>query len=149
VLPRAQSREAKEAGIRAAERKLDEAKARAANPEPYIPRLGVYSLQAGRIGRLRESVFHVPREQDGQQFAVQQVLDEGSCIASLSKGRGEREVIWLDQPTEGMVDGKTYATGDAIYEVTGTTTYKTAIGGSKTVFRLKLVTIAELTGAKE
>lgn len=28
---------AKEAGIRAAERKLDEAKARAANPEPYIP----------------------------------------------------------------------------------------------------------------
>lgn len=144
ITARAQSRDAKEAGIRAAERSLDESRAQAENPAPFIPRLAVWHLQVGKIGRLRGWVIHVPRERDGQDFTVTQVLDANSCLASIKSGKGETTVVWLDQPTAGMIDGRTYATDDAIYEVTGTTTYATAIGGSKTVFRLKRTTIEEL-----
>lgn len=67
ITARAQSRDAKEAGIRAAERSLDESRALAENPAPFIPRLAVWHLQVGKIGRLRGWVIHVPREQDGER----------------------------------------------------------------------------------
>lgn len=147
---RAQSRDIRDAAVKVAERSLDAAKAQAASPEPFIPRLGVYHLAVGKIGRLRESVGHTPREQDGQSFRVEQVIGPRECVATLKRnGTGsERETIWLEEPTGGMVDGKTYATQDAIYEVVGTKTYTTAIGGSKTVFHLRRVTLDELRGAK-
>lgn len=78
---------------------------------------------------------------------VLQVVDEGSMIVEIRDSRtaGARETVMVKCPTDGVVDGKTWRglnqwkeiVGSPVIEVTGTTTYRTVAGSTKTVFVLE------------
>lgn len=92
------------------------------------PKLDAPNLEVGQIG-----VVTVNREKPVMYEAVQ-VIDGENVVIKFS-GR----LHWLVAPTKGMVDGRSYSL-DQIVEVKGTKTYKTAIGGTKTVLELEAYT---------
>jgi hypothetical protein len=76
---------------------------------------------------------------------VIQVIDEGNMLIGVEdpkSGDGSYPTwVWVKCPTKGITDGKFYAPaqwkdfmGTKTVKVTGTKTYKTANGASKTVF---------------
>jgi hypothetical protein len=82
---------------------------------PLIDKLAV-----GAAGRLDE-------------IRVQQIVGGSEMICRLAGGA----TVWIDGlSTEGKVDGASYAS-PYVFRVTGTKTYTTALGTSKTIFLLK------------
>ncbi len=86
---------------------------------------------------------------------VMQVIDDGQMLVGIEDARtGDgRYSTWVmvKCPTKGITDGKFWrggswekVTGSNVLNVTGTTTYKTAIGGTKTVFVVEPMSKKEL-----
>jgi hypothetical protein len=72
-------------------------------------------------------------------WTVMQVIDEDNMLVGLPAGQR----LWVKGfKTEGLTDGKPFRISN-IVKVTGTTTYKTAIGGTKTVFVIEPETTKE------
>lgn len=86
------------------------------------------SLKVGMLGRLGN-------ERGPYAFEIQTVVDKSNAIVKTGNS-----YLWLEIPTTGMVDGKRF-TFNGLMEVTGTRTYKTVIGGSKTIFVLRIVDV--------
>ncbi len=105
------------AAIKASEAKLAELK----KTPIVIPAINLDSMKVGDIGRM--SWY---RDQPGT-CKVRQVIDEGNMICDLAEF-----VIWVSAPTKGIADGATYVFSPLV-EITGTKTYATAIGTSRTV----------------
>ena len=83
------------------------------------------SWQIGDIG--------IDTEPDG--LTVQQVIDQTTAILHQSIDGGGEQLIYLEGvSTAGWVNGDTYPITTPIW-VSGTTTYKTAAGGSNTVLK--------------
>jgi hypothetical protein len=108
-----------------------------------IPTLESGDLKVGSIGRLtviegwRVNTFKYWPLYEPLEVKVLQVVDKENMLVQLvnymiDKGK---EVYWVQRDTNGIVDDQKI-TLDQVYEVTGTTTYQTAFGGSKTVFQL-------------
>jgi hypothetical protein len=76
----------------------------------------------------------------GNKIRVSQIIDAKTMRAELVDPRvgvNKRiNVMVRGMSTSGMVDDQTFAC-DTVFEVTGTETYNTAIGGTQTVFVLK------------
>jgi hypothetical protein len=76
----------------------------------------------------------------GNKIRVSQIIDTKTMRAELVDPRvgvNKRiNVMVRGMSTSGMVDDQTFAC-DTVFEVTGTETYNTAIGGTQTVFVLK------------
>lgn len=70
---------------------------------------------------------------------ILQVIDENNAICQF--GTGGHLAYWFVMPTKGMVDGQLYDMRGKVFKVTGTRSYSTAIGGSKTVFVFELGTV--------
>ena len=124
------------ARIRSTKKKIKELKK---NDPPYIPRLRVAHIQTGAFGK--------PRMIDAK---VKQVIDENTMLVGIEDAQhgGDRYNNWVmvKCPTTGIVDGKFWRDWDSLIGnnmlvVTGTTTYATAGGSTKTVFVLESVSI--------
>jgi hypothetical protein len=76
----------------------------------------------------------------GNKIYVLQIIDSKTMRAELRDPRvginKNINVMVRDLPTSGMVDDQAFAC-ETVFEVTGTETYNTAIGGTQTVFVLK------------
>jgi hypothetical protein len=135
------SREAKAKHLENAKALLASLQAKSNDPPVAFPEMSCHKLEVGLIGKLRWS----RKSPDGEECEVVQVVDESNCIIAMGPVRGDSRIwIWRESPTKGLVDGKQYLFGDTIYEVIGTKTYKTAIGGSKTIFHVVPRTADEL-----
>ena len=123
----------------------DEARAQARKPrtrttagvsneiEPVLKEyLGWKPLAVGDVGKL------------GRLRVVQIVDGENAIVEIKYNTVGDpdlrSETVWMNIPTEGMADDRTYSTGSRYFEVTGTKRYATALGASKTVMVLKPTT---------
>jgi hypothetical protein len=62
----------------------------------------------------------------------------------LVKSQGSTIVVLTLLTTAGLVDGRNIVLTDKLLNVTGTTTYKTAIGGTKTVFTVEVLDLDSL-----
>lgn len=122
------SKEARTKSIEAVEAKIakytaqrDEIKAL----KYILPEITVDSLKVGSIG--------VPVLQSGApaDFEIQSVVDKDNAVAKVGD-----LTLWLEMPTVGMVDGKRFAYR-GLMETTGTRSYKTVGGTTKTVFTLR------------
>jgi len=80
-----------------------------------------------KVGRFGEWPFDVE---------VIQVIDKDNMI-----GDWAGESVWMRTSTAGIVDGRTYRSKGKAWKISGTKTYTTAIGGSKTVLFAERVPI--------
>jgi hypothetical protein len=136
----------KRMAVDAANKRLKEANARAKNPAPRLPYLTSEQLKAGEVGVLRRIGQTGNEEKDLMNFEVVQVVDASNVIVKMHSIVGDETWLWLKMPTEGIVDDKTYAAGDRIFEVLGTKRYRTVLGGTKTLFELEEKRLDELVG---
>ena len=116
---------------------LDQQKDDAAAAKPSDGELNVAGLKVGAKG----APFRIDAK-------VMQVIDESSMIVGIEDARNGngKYTTWVmvKAPTAGITDGKFWrggewkdVTGIDVLAVTGTTVYKTAGGGTKTVFVLE------------
>ena len=93
---------------------------------------------------LKDGASGVPERIDAK---VMQVIDQGQMLVGIDDARTNNGLyatwIMVKCPTKGIVDGKFWrggqwkeVTGSEVLIVSGTTTYKTVTGGTKTVFVL-------------
>jgi hypothetical protein len=96
-----------------------------------------------KADRLKEGDHGVP----DISVKVLQVIDADNMLVEFRDPRTNDAgaVVWLKAPTKGIADGKFWdagqwkeVTGKETIAVTGTKTYKTASGASKTVFVVEL-----------
>lgn len=119
-----------------------------------VPRLCLWRLQVGDIGRLTGNL-ESPPDPETNHFRVLQVVDEsnmlitshGNEVLSMEDqllglvpsafpyvNKSVEAVVWVTGiRTAGITDG-TYTKLGQVFEVSGTKKYETAIGASKTVF---------------
>jgi flagellar biosynthesis GTPase FlhF len=137
ALPAAAQVPATRAGSAEALERIREQQTRMAAQTPGRGELNVASLQVGARG--------TPTWIDAK---VKQMIDEGRMFVGLEDSRtGDGHYstwVMVKCPTAGITDGKFWrggqwkeVTGSEVLTVTGTTTYKTVLGDSKTVFVLE------------
>lgn len=95
------------------------------------PHLTSKRLQVGAFGAVKS-------------LKVEQVIDAESFRSSV----GGVDVWVSGVSTEGHVDGSRLKTEDSIFEVVGTRSYATALGGKRTVFEIQLVHARDLNDHK-
>lgn len=108
-----------------------------AAPPALPPLLYVHQLQVGQLG-VPFRVGFFGEEELRLRPLIDQVIDGSNMLVRYEnpKEGGEDFVLWIKAPTAGLVDGRRVLL-DRCLEVTGTKTYTTAAGGSKTVFVLQ------------
>ena len=100
--------------------------------QPTSPGMDPDNMEEGHVGKL-----------DFWSFKVLDVIDDKNVLLSLGSSR----IVWLkDFPTKGLVDEQSVRLiGDM--ECTGTKSYGTAIGGSRTVKVVRFISAEELAKA--
>jgi SLA1 homology domain 1, SHD1 len=93
------------------------------------PVLNPFKMKTGDSGKLAPFV----------SLNVLQVLGPDSMLVSVGWGTERMNILVENRSTEGVVDGQPIPIPE-VFAVTGTKTYETADGGSKTVFTLSPVT---------
>lgn len=117
--------------------KASEAKAKEAF-EKMVGVISIFTLEKGQVGFLGESEW---------QFAGVEVFQVLGPTSFLSKVRGEIILI-KDVSTENVTDGVSVTLPRPVL-VTGTERYSTAIGGSKTVFAVRMLSREEYEKCQE
>lgn len=125
---------------------IEDAKKRIENPPVAYPAIHFSDLQVGRIGVIAKSVPGWPISEDGVlTIEVVQVIDESSAIVDIPRSsRRDKQTVWLNIPTTGLVDDKVYEFDGNLIEVVGTKQYETVMGALKTVLHLAIRTPREL-----
>ena len=98
------------------------------DPNAYAPRLDRIAL--GSIGQWPGA-------------NILQVVDEKTALVNFSSVQSKQTVWITGISTAGMVDGGAHR-ADVIVAVTGTKTYTTAVGGSRTVFTVEPLDLSRL-----
>lgn len=142
---------AKEARIQTAQEKVDKLIKQKAGAVPI--RKARAELDAIKSGGLLDTGKLTERMKVGSigtmpgRIRVEQVAGPGDCIGKVSFGFSGlvgktavnswvEKTLWIKADTAGMTDGAG-ATLEGIWEVTGTKTYTTVLGGSNTVMVLE------------
>ena len=73
----------------------------------------------------------------GYGFKIVQVIDKNNVLGEISKPNNGEEIVWLNIPTEEMVDGRFHASGNQYFKVTGTKQYETLVGTRRTALVLE------------
>jgi hypothetical protein len=125
----------------------------------WIPPLDPWpnQLAAGQFGSFqRRYPYGVVAEHEvhvdpGDYLWVVQVIDENQMLvrdnAYTGRRRADRWFMIRGMSTDGLVDDVALNPGDTVFEVCGTHTYETALGGSNTVWVLEAVDLTAM-GAK-
>lgn len=108
-----------------------DAKLKATEKAEYVtPRHPADEMKAGQVGQFVYPDNVTPSGGQPLQGEVFQVIDGGNMLVKTFN-----LTVWVQEPTTGLTDGAKVSL-DGLYEVTGTKTYKAAVG-TKTVFVLK------------
>ena len=91
-----------------------------------VLRIPLSRAQVGNIGYFTDGNPNQPATVE-----VFQVIDGDSLLC-----RHDGRLFWMEVPTKTLIDGSFLHLNDVL-EVSGTQTYKTALGGLKTVYRLE------------
>jgi hypothetical protein len=132
-----------------AKEKAEFSKSRQSGAEQHLARKGFFpeerALEMGDKGKLR--AVRIIQVIDDENVLVERVwIIHGRRAVSLSGGdqvieptiKEVPELLWVEVPTKGMVDGKYGAIlSDIPLEVIGTKRYDTSQGGTKTVLHLR------------
>jgi hypothetical protein len=109
--------------------KVERIKKAKAAPLRLVPNLYLRDIQVGSFGKLGESQF----DPTPPLFRLTQVIDNNNAIMSLGS-----LTLWVEMTTAGLVDGTRIELIDFVH-CTGTRRYETVVGGTRTVFVLKMI----------